>query len=41
MSRDKGGKEMVICNDKLTVVRIKAELTHAYPLRRRVPEASA
>jgi hypothetical protein len=30
MSRDKGGKEMIICNDKLTVVRIKAELTHAF-----------
>ena len=30
MSRDKGGKEMIICNDKLTVVRIKAEWTHAF-----------
>ena len=32
---------MVISNDKLTVVWIKAELTHADPLLNRVPETSA
>jgi hypothetical protein len=30
---------MIICIGKLTVVRIKAELTHADPLLRPVPEA--